>query len=205
MSTKEEIITSAIELFSQRGFDGVSIREIATLANVHFSSIRQHFGDKENLYKACISKHGECRLLSAQRFLSTKPTSSEDMRLRLGYAIEDVFRIHNENPFLTKLILLEVESTNPHADEILKKTMFAMTQTFAAFFKECQDNKYLDSNLNPLFITQSLMGVIHHFIRTEPIRGRLLAHKTLKDKETKELMVQNIITLFLGNKLKHGV
>ncbi len=200
MSTKEQIITSAIELFSQRGFDGVSIREIATLANVHFSSIRQHFGDKEDLYRACISKHGEGRLLSAQRFLSSKPTSSEDMRLRLGYAIEDVFRIHNENPFLTKLILLEVESTNPRSDAIFKKTMVAMTETFAAFFKACQENKYLDDDLNPLFLTQSLMGIIHHFIRTEPIRGRLLAHKTLKDKETKELMVKNIITLFLGNK-----
>lgn len=205
MKTNDKIITSAIELFSQRGFDGVSIREIATLADVHFSSIRQHFGDKENLYKACISKHGECRLLSAQRFLSTKPTSSEDMRLRLGYAIEDVFRIHNENPFLTKLILLEVESTNPRADAIFKKTMIAMTETFAAFFKACQENKYLDDDLNPLFLTQSLMGIIHHFIRTEPIRGRLLAHKTLKDIETKELMVKNIITLILGNKLKHGV
>lgn len=200
MNTKEQIITSAIELFSQRGFDGVSIREIASLADVHFSSIRQHFGDKENLYQACISKHGESRYQSAQRFLSTKPTSSADMRLRLGYAIEDVFRIHNENPFLTKLILLEVESTIPRADAILKDTMFAMTGTFAAFFKECQDNKFIDSNLNPLFMAQSLMGVIHHFIRTEPIRGRLLAHKSLKDKGTKERMVQNIISLFLKHK-----
>lgn len=200
MNTKEQIITSAIELFSQRGFDGVSIREIAALADIHFSSIRQHFGDKENLYKACISQHGERRLESARRFLAHKPTSAEDMRLRLGYAIEDIFRIHNENPFLTKLLLREIESTDPRADEILKNTMVSMTETFAAFFKACQANKYLDSNLSPLFITQSLMGVIHHFIRTEHIRGRLLEHQTLKDKETKELMVQNIITLFLGNK-----
>lgn len=204
MNTKEQIISSAIELFSQRGFDGVSIREIASLANVHFSSITQHFGDKENLYKICISKHGERRLESAKRFLATTPTSSEDMRLRLGYAIEDVFRIHNENPYLTKLLLLEVESTNPRADVVFKKTMLAMTETFATFFKACQENKYLDSDLNPLFITQSLMGVIHHFIRTEPIRGRLHAHKALKDKEIKELMVQHIITLFLGNKVKQG-
>lgn len=200
MGTKNKIITSAIELFSQRGFNGVSIREIANLADVHFSSIRQHFGDKQNLYKACISKHGECRLLSAQKFLSAKPENKEDMRLRLGYAIEDVFRIHNENPFLTKLILSEVESTTPHADEIFKNTMYAMTQTFVAFFKECQENKFLDLNLNPLFITHSLMGVINHFIRTEHIRGRILAHKTLDDKETREQMVQNIIILFLGNK-----
>ena len=138
MNPKENIINAAIELFSKRGFQGVSIREIATLAEVHFASIRYHFGDKEELYKACISFHGESRLISAQRFLSLAPKSKEDMRLRLGFAIEDVFRIHNENPFLTKLILQEVESTNHRADNILKKTMIAMIETHVTFFKSCQ-------------------------------------------------------------------
>lgn len=200
MNAKEDILNAAIELFSKRGFEGVSIREIATLAKVHFASIRYHFGDKEDLYKACISKHGESRLLSAKRFLSSEPKSPEDMRLRLGYAIEDVFRIHNENPFLTKLLLLEVESATPRSDLVLRKTMIAMTETFSAFFKSCQEKKFIDKSLDPHFITQSLMGVLHHFIRTEPIRERLLSHKNLKHQENKELMIENIITLFLGKK-----
>lgn len=198
MEIKETILYAAIELFSQRGFDGVSIRDIATLADVHFASIRYHFGDKEELYNACISKHGESRLESAKRFLTAEPKSIEDMRLRLGYAIEDVFRIHNENPYLTKLLLLEVESSAHRADLVLKKTMLAMTATYAQFFKNCQQKKYLPSHLEPLFITQSLMGVLHHFMRTESTRERLLSHKKLKNQESKDLMVKNIITLFLG-------
>ncbi len=200
MSSKEAIYTSAIELFSKRGFDGVSIRDIATLAKVHFASIRYHFGDKEDLYNACISKHGESRLVSAKRFLGAEPKSVEDMRLRLGYAIEDVFRIHNENPFLTKLLLLEIESTDPRADPVLKKTMVEMTATFAQFFKSCQKRKFFRSNLDPVFITQSLMGVLHHFMRTESTRERLLSHKKLAHSESRKLMVKNIITLFLETK-----
>ncbi|MDD4974842.1 MAG: TetR/AcrR family transcriptional regulator [Bacteriovorax sp.] len=200
MNKKEDILNAAIELFSKRGLEGVSIREIATLANVHFASIRYHYGDKEELYKACISKHGESRLLSAQKFLSAEPKNHEDMRLRLGYAIDDVFRIHNENPFLTKLILLEVESTDHRSDLILKKTMVAMTETYASFFKACQAKKFIDKNLDPLFLTQSLMGILHHFMRTEHIRERLLAHKPLEDRENKEIMIKNIITLILGKK-----
>ena len=153
MNAKDTIYKAAIELFSKRGFDGVSIRDIATLANVHFASIRYYFGDKEDLYNACISKHGESRLVSAKRFLSAEPKSVEDMRLRLGYAIDDVFRIHNENPFLTKLLLLEVESTDPRADLVLKKTMVAMTATYAHFFKICQKKKFIQNNLDPLFMT----------------------------------------------------
>lgn len=200
MEVKDEILNAAIELFSKRGFEGVSIREIATLAKVHFASIRYHFGDKEELYKACISKHGESRLLSAQRFLSTEPKSPEDMRLRLGYAVDDVFRIHNDNPFLTKLLLMEAESTNHRSDLILKKTMFAMSEIFVAFFKAGQERKFMDKNLDPLFLTQSLMGILHHFMRTEHTRTRLLSHNNLKHNESKKLMIENIITLILGNK-----
>jgi AcrR family transcriptional regulator len=200
MTVKDDILNAAIELFSKRGLDGVSIREIATLAKVHFASIRYHFGDKEDLYKACISKHGEGRLLSAQRFLTAEPKSYEDMRLRLGYAVDDVFRIHNENPFLTKLLLQEVESTNHRSDLILKKTMIAMTEIFIKFFKMCQSKKYLDKNIDPLFFTQSLMGILHHFMRTEQIRERLLSQNSLKNNENRELMLENILDLFLGKK-----
>jgi AcrR family transcriptional regulator len=200
MNVKDDILIAAIELFSKRGFEGVSIREIAALAKVHFASIRYHFGDKEELYKACISKHGESRLLSAQRFLSATPKSAEDMRLRLGYAIDDVFRIHNENPFLTKLLLQEVETTSHRADLVLQKTMVAMMSTFASFFKQCQEKKLITTNLDPQFLTQSLMGILHHFIRTEHIRERLLSHKPLKHNESKEVMIENIIKLILGTK-----
>lgn len=198
MEVKDEIINAAIELFSKQGFEGASIREIATLANVHFASIRYHFGDKEDLYKACISKHGESRLLSAKKFLSDEVKSPEDMRLRLGYAIADVFHIHNENPFLTKLILSEIESSTPRSDMVLKKTMIAMTAVYVHFFKSCIEKKFLHKNLDPLFLTQSLMAIMHHFMRTENARERLLSHKNLKNKESKDLMVENILTLILG-------
>ena len=200
MDVKDEILNAAIELFSKRGFDGVSIREIASHANVHFALIRYHFGDKEDLYKACISKHGESRLISAQRFLTAEPKSPEDMRLRLGYAIDDVLRIHNENPFLTKLLLMEVESTTHRSDQVLKKTMMAMMEVFVSFFKSCQSKKYLDRNLDPFFLAQSLMGILHHFIRTEHIRERLLSQKPLKQTDSRENMIENILTLFLGKK-----
>lgn len=200
MDIKNDILNAAIELFSKRGFEGVSIREIANLAKVHFASIRYHYGDKDALYKACISKHGESRLLSAQRFLSSEPKSLEDMRLRLGFAIDDVFRIHSEDPFLTKLLLLEVESTSHRSDNVLKKTMVAMTQVFVRFFKSCQEKNFIDKNLDPLFLTQSLMGILHHFMRTEQARERLLAHKPLNNNENKEILIENIITLILGKK-----
>lgn len=197
MSAKEEILNAAIELFSKNSFEGVSIREIATKADVHFASIRYHFGDKENLYALCISMHGESRLISAQKYLQKEAKSTEDMRLRLGFAIEDVFRIHNENPFLTKLLLQEVESVSERSDLVLKKTMVAMSEVFTNFFRSCQKNNFIDSKMDPQFLTQSLMGVLHHFMRTELARERLLKQEKLNHLESKEKLIENILHLIL--------
>jgi AcrR family transcriptional regulator len=47
--TKQKIIDVAIELFALKGFDGVSIREIAKLADVNVAALNYHFKSKENL------------------------------------------------------------------------------------------------------------------------------------------------------------
>ncbi len=47
ISTKEKIFHVSIDLFSQRGFDGVSIREIAREVGIRESSIYNHYRSKD--------------------------------------------------------------------------------------------------------------------------------------------------------------
>lgn len=49
---KTRLLLVGLELFSQRGFDGVSIRELATKAQANSSMITYHFGSKKGLYLA---------------------------------------------------------------------------------------------------------------------------------------------------------
>lgn len=53
--TKHNILAAASELFSDNGFEGASVRQIAQAAGVSLGMIRHYFGSKEGLYKACIS------------------------------------------------------------------------------------------------------------------------------------------------------
>jgi len=52
--TRARIIQTALALFGERGFDGVSTREIATKAGVPAPSLQYYFENKEGLYAACI-------------------------------------------------------------------------------------------------------------------------------------------------------
>lgn len=48
---KEKILAAAIELFTQKGFAGTSIGDIAKLAKINQSLIYHHIGNKEALWK----------------------------------------------------------------------------------------------------------------------------------------------------------
>ncbi len=49
-STKEKILSSANSLFAKHGFEGTSVREIASQADVNLAAINYHFKNKEKLY-----------------------------------------------------------------------------------------------------------------------------------------------------------
>ena len=51
---RERLLSVGRELFSSRGFDGVSVRELTTEAKANLGAITYHFGSKEALYHAVI-------------------------------------------------------------------------------------------------------------------------------------------------------
>jgi AcrR family transcriptional regulator len=54
ITTKEKIFENAIDLFSQKGYDAVSIREIAREVGIRESSIYNHYRNKEAILDAII-------------------------------------------------------------------------------------------------------------------------------------------------------
>src|SRR5690348_15317961 len=53
---REQIMGAAAELFSRRGFDGTTTREIARSAGVNEAIIFRHFTSKDELYWAVVSE-----------------------------------------------------------------------------------------------------------------------------------------------------
>lgn len=55
-SPAERIERTALELFGERGFEGVSVRDLARRASVTLGSISYYFGSKEALYRHCVEQ-----------------------------------------------------------------------------------------------------------------------------------------------------
>lgn len=54
-ATQASLLQAALEVFSEKGFDGASTREIAALAGAHNALIKYHFSSKDALWRAAVA------------------------------------------------------------------------------------------------------------------------------------------------------
>jgi TetR/AcrR family transcriptional regulator, regulator of cefoperazone and chloramphenicol sensitivity len=52
--TRARIVTAALRMFGEQGFDGSSTRDIATSAGVNAPALQYYFDNKEGVYLACV-------------------------------------------------------------------------------------------------------------------------------------------------------
>ena len=76
--TQEKLFAAAIPLFAEKGYAGVSIRDIAKAADVNVSSISYYFRGKEGLYHAIIESH----IATISKAISSAEGLSPEERLR---------------------------------------------------------------------------------------------------------------------------
>ena len=86
--TKEKILAAALDLFSQKGYEGTNIRELAASLGLVKSGIYKHFESKEEIWNALLDKmiayYGE-RFGSAEHLppVPDSPKGLLDMTMRM--------------------------------------------------------------------------------------------------------------------------
>ena len=116
--TKQKILEAAAQLFSEAGYDGTSIRDIAKVAEVNIAAINYHFENKENLYHKVISSCHEQFYLMIEAIHSEKDWSTVDFAEQLFHTICEggsVF-VANFKMFLSEKSYQKIEI--PHNEKV---------------------------------------------------------------------------------------
>lgn len=59
MNTREKIIYESLNLFSTKGFDAISVRDIAKAVGIKASSLYNHFKNKQDIFDTIINKYSD--------------------------------------------------------------------------------------------------------------------------------------------------
>jgi len=58
--TRQRLIDSAGSIFSEKGYEAASVREICQMATANIAAVNYHFGDKKSLYVAAVRHAQTC-------------------------------------------------------------------------------------------------------------------------------------------------
>jgi AcrR family transcriptional regulator len=88
--TRDRILRTAERLFAERGFNGVSVRELAAAAQVNIASIGYHFTNKEGLLSEVYRRH--CEPMIEERLRGLAVARRLRGRVRIAAIIEAFVR-----------------------------------------------------------------------------------------------------------------
>jgi AcrR family transcriptional regulator len=154
-STRDSVFDAAKPLFSARGYDGVSVDDIARDAGVNKAMIYYHFADKLALYRAVVGDGLQAMGETVQAIVLA-PGNAPD---KLDAFVEAFVRMTENRPWMPSIMLREIAEGAPHLDVDTLAHMRAIVIGFAAIVKHGQDAGVF-RDVNPILAYASVVGPI---------------------------------------------
>lgn len=167
-TTKERLLDAAEQLFAAKGFEDVSVRELAAAADVNVAAVNYHFQGKDNLYCEVIKRRFVAQrdqtLAALDDLLAStggRPELHQVIAALVGQFLHGALAIPGQPTFLT-LMGREMHSRQAHADGVFFKELIApVFEAYSgALEKACPD---LDHGRISWYMA-SVVGQLHHFV-----------------------------------------
>ena len=177
--TRAALLDAGLHLFGVRGFDGTSIRDIATAAGTNIASIAYHFGGKDGLRLACGAefarriRHEIAPLLSAPDM--NAPPAPDRAAQQLEAILRRMTRFMTGAPEaqdLAAFMLREVAADSPVVDTIYDTLMDPTHRHFCALWSAATGQP-AESEMVRLRVFSILGQVVYFRIASPIVRRRM--------------------------------
>lgn len=162
--TRRTVLEAAEQLFAERGFDGVSMRDIGDASGVSQPLIHHHFGSKEELYGAVLRRSADDY---AARFPEIAFVADEPANLRAE--MTRIFNFMRDNESLRRIVgwcRLEGKQGMLTACQELRR---ALVQRIA----EAQRAGMVRADINPASVAVMIEAVLIYWFENREINGPL--------------------------------
>ncbi len=204
LASRAKIISSATELFADRGLDGVSVREIAQHADVNLALISYYFGGKEKLYVEVIREFA----VQAQGQISNifdsqieKKLSREQFESSMRRLIDAFLSTMLLNPRIFMLLQREVLAGLPYCREIHESIFETLIERVVFYIKAAQKKKIVSQDINPYLLFFSMVHTCESFVMANRCDTHLMKKMpSLPDKKSE--LVDQLFKIFIQGALK---
>ena len=134
--TRAKLIKAGTVMFSERGFDGVSVRDLENAAGVKRNLLAYHFDDKDTLWKRVTNDiYGLMKTEFDQRLLISQEMSG---RNSLAFVVRFYVYFHARHPELSRLVAQEATQHSWRTQYMIEHHIRPATGAMEKLVKETQ-------------------------------------------------------------------
>lgn len=193
---RQVIVDAASALFAERGFRGVTTRELARSAGVSEPVLYEHFRTKEDLYSAIID-HSKQQKVGGEdpHAMLDSWASIEDPRVYFSKLANVIADFHTTNPEYIRQVLFAALEGHELADLCFERNSGPVFAKVAAYLKVRMAAGQLRS-IEPTIAARAIVGAIMQYCLFELHFG----FRTVR--ASKKRTLEGIVDLFLNGILK---
>jgi AcrR family transcriptional regulator len=169
---RQALLLAASRSFAERGFEAVSLRDIARAARTTPAMIHYYFGDKHGLYAALLERALAGLLERVRSRLAAAPPG---VQLGIDVFLEAATAALGEEPWLPQLVLREVLSGSaPFRDRFIESYARPMSQLLCGVLEGEIAAGRMRADLEPRLAVLSLLGMAGFPFLARPVIERVL-------------------------------
>ena len=170
---------NALEMFALKGFDAVSVDDIARKANCNKAMIYYHFSSKKALYQLILKDVLKDMLKQMNPIFKSALQPAEKLRLVLSAFIDR----YNERDEFIRLMLREVLSKGKNLKGESKNLMKTFFLCIQKVIKEGQESGEILQG-NPILLYRILIGSIIFYFISRPLPKTILNIDSTETEKT---------------------
>ncbi len=157
---RQEIIATALDLFSQKGYHNVSMHEIAEKAEFAIGTLYKFFQNKEDLYKTLVLERFDDFAAGLYRAMEQSDDEVEKLRHYVRFRSD---RFRNNLPFV-RLFLAESRgigfNLKAGLDDEVRKRYYDILERLASVFASGIDKQRFRKIADPYYLAVALDSVL---------------------------------------------
>lgn len=187
LTSKEKILNKAFVLFAEKGYPGLSMRQLATAVNMSVAAIYHHFPDKNALYLDTIQHAFSGKeLVFAQVWESGCPPEEKLVRF-----IRSLLEVMLQDRLFHRLIQREIMEADPARMQMLAQSVFK--NQFCLLLQLANE---LSPSRDAHLVATAIISLVKNYIEYQPLNKNFPGWKP--EHENLDVIARHISSLLLN-------
>jgi AcrR family transcriptional regulator len=178
------LLAVALSSFACHGYDGVSLRTIASSAGFNVSMVSHYFGSKAGLWQAVVDTMAQDHQDMLSEFMILN-NPNQPIAIRITRLVDALFDRLAQHPEFIMFVTRELSDPGERLNYLVEKLIRPGTETYSRLWREAMDAGFIQQS-DPVLFHISIFGSLAMSLAFRPIIGQLggreMSLEQLKDE-----------------------